>query len=160
MTQLRRNPWTGFWEKVPEPRWASVWQSVTYGAVAVGGAAGIIDPPTSIATQVSVWMMTYWAFLLAFGGAAGAVAVMPGLFWLERFAIVACGFGFVIYVVAIWGAWQAGGLNDAGNVVPIVCFVVALFANIVGTRWARVRHGARDPERFSTYGKHKRRSHP
>ena len=79
MAPVQRNPWTGFWEKVPEPRWASVWQTATYAAIAAGGVAGLIDPPTSIATQVSVWMMTYWAGLLAVGGACDDLDVAVSL---------------------------------------------------------------------------------
>lgn len=147
----RRNPETGWWERVPEPRSASVWAVVTYAGVSFGGLMGVLIPPVDASQTAAAWMTTYWAALLLLGGLCGAIAVLPGLFWLERIAIVATGFGLLIFLVALLVALNAGIVDNAGAVWPVFGMVFGLLANIAGTRWSRVQYGYRDPERFSTY---------
>lgn len=147
----QKNPHTGFWEKVPEPKVASVGAVITYAMISLGGFAGLIVGQDITATPAAFWMTTYWCILVAFGGLAGAIAVLPGLYWLERIAITACGFGLVIFIVAMGYALHEGMVRNAGSVVPVMGFMLALLANIVITRLSRVRYGVRDPERYSTY---------
>lgn len=151
MALQKRNPVTGWWERVPEPRLASVWASVTYACIACAGLAAMIISPVAQPGTLAGLMTLYWAGLLVLGGTAGAVAVLPGLFWLERVSIVTAGAGLFIFLVALGLAVAADVIRNPGAAWPVFFLVAGLLANIAGTRWARVRHGTRDPERFSTY---------
>jgi len=147
----QKNPQTGFWERVPEPKAASVWAVVTYAGVAFGGLMGLIVSPVADSGATVSLISIYWAGLLFVGGLAGAIAVLPGLYWLERIGIVATGFGLLIFLAALQIALWSGVVGNPGSVWPVFGMVAGLLANIAGTRWSRVKYGVRDPERFSTY---------
>lgn len=85
--------------KITEPRFASVSYFFIYALMATGGLLVIIEHP-GLFVNVLGKMQTYWfGGFVTFGGLAGAVAVLPGWYWLERLAIYGIATGLALYGV-------------------------------------------------------------
>src|SRR5690554_4628426 len=77
------------WNRIREPRVVSTLRFCMYLAMLLGAITALISPPRSIEGAVGELAMTGLATLLAFGGVLGAIAALPGIWWLERTAILA-----------------------------------------------------------------------
>ncbi|MBT8162787.1 MULTISPECIES: hypothetical protein [Arthrobacter] len=136
-----KNRLMNLWLKVQEPRALSAIYFFAYQVVAVAGAAVIIDPPHSIQSGIGAVLMFSWAGLLVFGGILGALTTLPGIWWLERAAALACMFAIVIYGVVVISL----PLTQVSVRVLSICFVIfAILAFAV--RLVKIRHSAYDPE--------------
>lgn len=141
-----RSPLTGWWEKVPEPRWTSAAWAAAYGLLAVAGVSVLVDPPSFLWNGIGGVLTVYWAWLLIFGGVLGVFAAPTGWHLVERFAVLAVGVAVAMYAVAT-------AALDAVIEVSLLYQVLidAALVLVVAGRWAQVRWGVRDPERYSTY---------
>lgn len=146
-TRQRRNPVTGWWEKVPEPASDSVLITIAYCLMCVAGISALIDPPRSVYVAFpSQFLIVYWAALLAVGGFSAAISVLPGAYWLERVGSSALALGLVMYVITTLSFHHPGEDNRIPHMLTIITLLV-----LVGTRWARIWKDFRDPEKSSTY---------
>lgn len=107
-----------------------------------GGVAAIIEPPGSIQGEVGAVAMYTLAGLLAFGGLVGSVAALPGIWWLERTAVLSIGlsagiYGFIIIVLH---------LTTPGNRLLQLAFVTTV-GLMQAVRWHRIRERPYDPDR-------------
>lgn len=143
----RKNPITGFWERIPEPQIVSMLIALAYGLMCVAGISAIFDPPRSIYTAFnSQFLIVYWAGLLAGGGFIASIAVLPGAFWLERIGSAALFLGLVMYVITVFSFHHPGVDNRIPHLLTICTLLI-----LVLTRWARIWSEFRDPEKCSTY---------
>lgn len=130
------------WLRIQEPRIVSLLQFVVYLAAIAAGTSALLDPPRSIEGAMGPLLTTLWTAMLIGGGTLGAVGVLPGIWWVERPAVILCFGAAVIYAVTVLG------LNAAtpGNRLVQV-FMVAIVALHFAARWFRIRRYAYDPEK-------------
>lgn len=140
---MTKNHWTlALWLRIQEPRIVSVIQFFVYLAAMAGGLAAVLSPPRSIEATAGAGITFYWAWLLLVGGTVGAVAVLPGVWWLERSAVLACTGAALIYAVNILALHVA----ENGNRL-VQLFMIIIVALHFTKRWFSIRRYAYDPER-------------
>lgn len=122
------------WRRVHEPRFVSFAYFVQYLILAAVGAYAVKSPPTSISGEIGERAMVALAMLLTAGGVIGAVAVLPGKYWLERFAVAATAAAGVIYVVIVLALHQMSEGNRLLQAGIIACFLIHQ-----GVRWYRIK---------------------
>lgn len=149
MARQIRNPVTGWWEKVPEPRWTSMAWATAYGVLAAAGASVLLDTPSFLLYGLGGALTVYWAMLLVAGGVIGMFAAPTGWYIIERFAVLAVGVAVAMYTTAVVSLYLAVGTNVIYQVLIDGALVI-----VVAGRWVQVRWGVRDPERYSTYTPH------
>lgn len=143
MDRQVRNPVTGWWENLPEPRRVAVWHTVFYALMAVAGVSVLVDPPTFLTLGLGGHVLTtFWAGLLVLGGVVGTPSVLPGAYWAERIALAAVGLALVLYIVAMAELQSNVPINVAYQTV-----INAALGTQLIVRWERIRHGLRDPEK-------------
>lgn len=130
------------WLRIQEPRIVSLLQFFIYLCALAAGIAAIASPPRSIEASAGAFLTTYWAWTLVAGGLIGAVAVLPGIWWLERSAVIACVGATLIYAVNIW----ALHVTETGNRLVQLFMIMGLVFHFI-TRWFRIRRYSYDPER-------------
>lgn len=90
------------WARITEPRHMKFAYLVVYVLTMAIGIVTLIAPPQSIAGEVGPVLTTIWASLFIAGGAAGAIAVLPGWWWAERLlAIAPVLLGLTIYLTVV-----------------------------------------------------------
>lgn len=146
MSRQVKNPITGWWEKIPEPRWTSMAWTFAYVMLVLAGLSLLLDPPTFFSKGMGGVLTVYWAILLVLGGSLGAFAAPTGWHIIERFSILVIGVAMSMYAVAVATLAIVIQHNISYQV-----FLNAAFLLVVAGRWFQVRHGVRDPEVFSTY---------
>jgi len=111
-----------------------------YVGFVIGGVSAVAQPPASIEGEVGVTAMIALASLLAFGGFLGAIAALPGIWWLERVALLA-----VILSASIYGTIVAIlHYQGSGNRILQLSFIVAVILSQF-VRWARIKDRPYDP---------------
>lgn len=130
------------WLKIQEPRAVNALQCLIYLVTLTVGVIAFVAPPSSIQGAVGLGLTATWSAFLMLGGLLGAVTVLPGVWWLERVAIVACGTGAAIYASIVVNLH----LSEGGNRLPqagMLLIVLLFFAK----RWVSIRRYAYDPEK-------------
>lgn len=128
------------WKKVHEPRTVSVLRFFMYLGFLTGGLSAVGNPPSTIEGAIGQSAMLTLAALLAFGGFIGAIAALPGIWWLERVALLA-----VIMSATIYGAIIATlHIQGTGNRTIQLSFVFAVTLSQF-VRWARIKERPYDP---------------
>lgn len=130
------------WMKIQEPRALSVIYFLAYLVISVVGLAVAIDPPRTIQNSIGHGLMIGWGGLLLLGGILGAVTVLPGVWWLERSAAIACMTAIVIYGATVAGL-PVTQFSTRIATLGFLAFAVLAFA----TRLVKIRHFAYDPEK-------------
>lgn len=130
------------WARIQEPKVITVYQFVIYVVVTLTGLAAWFFPPTSIEGAIGPVLTQMFAGLLVTGGLLGSIAVLPGIWWLERAGVLACATGALIYggVVLSLHVTQSGS-----RLVQLGVITWALLS--IAQRWHRIRRYAYDPER-------------
>lgn len=96
-----RNIVMRLWHRVQEPRVTHALQCAMYLALAVVGAVAVWAPPTTIQEWLGVGLAQVWGLLLLAGGAASALSVLPGVWWVERLGLIACLTAAAMYLVVV-----------------------------------------------------------
>jgi len=132
----------GLWMMIHEPRYLSVIYCAAYFMMAIAGTAVLLDPPRSIQSGLGAGLVAVWAGLLIFGGVLGTLTTLPGIWWLERPATIACMLAIAVYGVAVFSL----PLVQVSSRVVSICFIIfALLAFAV--RLVKIKHFAYDPEK-------------
>lgn len=134
-------PLVNAWLRITEPRVVAVVLFTQYTLFALAGTYAIFDPPTSIETELGANAMAMLAGLLIFGGTIGAIAALPGIWWLERSAVLSIGLSSALYLTTI-AYLQA---TQPGNRMLQAAFVSSVLLNQV-VRWVRIRDRSYRPE--------------
>jgi len=121
------DPFTRLYLLIREPRVIRILQALVYVSMLVGGISVVVNPsPTLI--DVLTWRLQAFGLLLVGGGLLGALAVLPGWWWLERLGLIFLGTAIAVYTVVVITGTSAFG--------PAIS-IALLFT--LGKRWAEVR---------------------
>lgn len=99
---------------IAEPRMVRVMQFGIYLCMVTAGVFILTAPPWSLRDVLGQFLVIVLGAFITIGAAFGLVAVLPGIWWLERVAILALGTGLAMYAVAIlaqgapWTAFAIG----------------------------------------------------
>ncbi len=130
------------WERIKEPRAVHVAQCTIYVVTLLVGIAALLFPPRSIEGAVGEGLATLWAAFLILGGGLGMFAVLPGIWWLERVAVLAGGTGAAMYGSIVFTLH----LTESGNRLPQSGMILIVLLSFV-KRWVSIRRHAYDPEK-------------
>lgn len=122
------------WLRVNEPRSVSVIYFLMYAIGVPAGLYATINPPNSLEGQIGSTAMTALTVLLTFGCALGAIAALPGIYWLERSAVTSIALAAVIYLVIV----ATLHVSQPGNRL-LQAWFVAFVLGMQAVRWVRVR---------------------
>lgn len=134
------------WDRVQEPRNVTLAQTAAYVVTLLVGISALTSPPDSLRSQIGPVLSAIWASFLILGGALGALAAPPGIWWIERVAVLACGTGLVVYGAVVITLYLT---SPSGNRLP-QAGVIALCVLGCVMRWMRIRRYSYDPEAAST----------
>lgn len=129
------------WLRITEPRVIAVALFFQYLAFAMTGVHAIFSPPTSIEGEVGANAMAMLSGLLVFGGTIGAIAALPGVWWLERSAVLSIGLSASLYLTIIVYLH----FHESGNRLLQAAFIASVLSHQV-VRWVRIRDRSYRPE--------------
>ena len=119
---------------ISEPRGINVAQIILYGIAAVAGVAtavGAVNPQFT-STTVGPWIIVVVGAVLTAGGLLGAVAVLAGMWWLERIALIIVAAGWAMLLpAAIYFAFSTH--NSA------IWLIIALIGGVLCDAYKRYR---------------------
>lgn len=141
-----RDPKTGWWYNVPEPRRITYLTALAYSLFSAAGFTALLDYPDTLLHGLGEWWVVYWSWLMLAGGLAGAVSCLKGWYWLERIAIIAAVTGIALYVGSVMDQHVIPGHNRLPSM-----FLMITLAGTAAARWSRVNEGLKDPDKESTY---------
>lgn len=121
------------WERVNEPRTISVLYFVQYVVLAAAGLWALAVPPMSLEGEIGTVAMNSLAGILVFSGALGAVAALPGIYWLERAAVLGVGWAALIY---LWIIVSLHFTTDGNRMLQAAFVAIGLLHQ--GVRWVRI----------------------
>lgn len=88
--------------KIAEPRVVRMIQFVIYVGLFVVGIMILHQVPQSLANAAGAQAFVVgFALMLIVGALSSGIAVLPGIWWLERAGLVMLGFGLLIYLVMV-----------------------------------------------------------
>lgn len=129
------------WARVHEPKAVSIIYFAMYTLGAIAGLYATLDPPRSIEGQIGTTAMTALAVLLTFGCVLGAIAALPGVYWLERSAVASVALSAATYL----GILLALHTYEGGNRLLQSWFVIFVLG-MQAVRWVRVRERPYRPD--------------
>lgn len=136
----RKQTWIKLIQKVPEPRSVPFFYAAIYAALLIAGVSVLIQPPSSIQSEIGPILSYAWGGFLATGSFIGLSAVLTPAWWLERIGILLAGSGAAVYA----GIALIMHFGSEGNRIPQLMFIlVALCALLV--RFIRIRQAAYEP---------------
>lgn len=136
------NPIKKAWLRVHQPRAISGIYFVIYLILLGGGIAALLQPPTSIEGEIGSTAMFILAGLLTFGGLIGAIAALPGIWWLERTAVTSVALSAAVY----GGIVATLQVTESGNRLLQLSFVLTVLL-MQAVRWHRIHQRPYDPDR-------------
>lgn len=135
--------WTlAVWLRIQEPRIITILQFFIYLSTLAAGSAAVFYPPKAVEGLLGGALTAAWAIMLLLGGLIGSIAVLPGIWWVERMAIPLCVAGLAMYAGTILMSHRPGNDSYLVQLFMIVGFMLGF-----GARWVRIRHSAYDPEK-------------
>ncbi|WNN94537.1 membrane protein [Arthrobacter phage Lewando] len=112
--------------KIAEPRVVRLAFFTVYICMTVGGATVFIRPPRSF-QNIEIYWLTLNLVLAAFlilGGILSSIAVLPGIWWLERTGLAAMITAMLLFSIFASGAY--------GSITLAIAILLAL-------RWREIR---------------------
>lgn len=125
---------TAWFSKIAEPRIIRLMQFGVYLCMIFAGIRVVTQPPKAFEFVLgNVLVLVFGGFILI-GALFGAVAVLPGIWWLERAGLIALATGMTIYAVVITSL----GASPMGVVVAVAFALtfVQRFLEIRGSQLA------------------------
>jgi hypothetical protein len=86
---------------IAEPRVIRIIMFLLYAVFLTAGYLVVTKPSESILDVLGGGLAMVFGIFLTIGGVLGFVAVLPGVWWLERTGIIACAVGLAMYVVIV-----------------------------------------------------------
>lgn len=122
---------------IAEPRVVRLVQFAIYAFMVAAGVFILTDPPFSLRDVLGPFLVGVLGMFVTVGAVFGVVAVLPGIWWLERAAILALGTGVAMYAVAVLALGA-----------PWVAFLIAIaFVLNLVQRWMEIRRFQLAPKR-------------
>lgn len=115
--------------KIAEPRVLRIMHFAIYICMGVAGIGIIFHPPSRFQSVVGLDLLYLFAAFITFGSLFAAVAVLPGIWWLERVGIIMLTTSMGMYVVIIC---------TLGSSVVAIAVAIALTCTF-GQRWVEIR---------------------
>ena len=88
---------------VAEPRIVRIILFAIYLLFLFAGGFVVTETPDRFVELLSVNLVLMFGGFLALGGLLSSIAVLPGLWWLERCGLLSLGTGMLMYVILIIG---------------------------------------------------------
>ena len=123
---------------IAEPRVIRALQFLIYGVLGVTGACIFTAPPANFVHAMTGPLVAMFSLFVVVGSAFGLVAVLPGIWWLERAGILALGTGLLIY----------GALGVALGSSIFVAGLTAASAVTLVQRWTQIRGADLAPKKL------------
>jgi hypothetical protein len=122
---------------IAEPRVIRLVQFVVYVCMIFAGVFVLTTPPTSFREVLGTGLVTLFGLFVGGGAVLGAIAVLPGIWWLERAGILALVTGLAIYIIIAFNL----GTSLVGTLVCVA------FALTFVQRWMEIRKYQLAPKR-------------
>ena len=87
--------------RIAEPRVIRIMQFGVYICLVLSGYGILSQPPSSFESVVGLSLVYVFGGFITAGSILGGVAVLPGIWWLERVGILALTTGLAMYVVFV-----------------------------------------------------------
>lgn len=117
--------------KIAEPRVQRVLQFGVYLFLGIAGVGVVSDPPSAYQHVIGLTLVYIFGAFLVLGSLFGLIAVLPGIYWLERSAIIFLTTAVLIYLVI---AISLGiSLVVLGIFLAFICTFIKRWYNIKGT---------------------------
>lgn len=123
--------------KIAEPRIFRLLQFGVYILLSVAGIGVLFDTPDSIQEVLGNFLIYIFGGFVAVGSILGAFAVLPGIWWLERVALLALGTGVLMYVVIT--------ISLGVSIVGLTVYIAFILTFI--QRWTEIRGSALAPRK-------------
>lgn len=120
---------TSLFKKIAEPRVIRIMLFVIYTFMTIAGIGVIVTPPRSFQGVLGHSLVMIFGGFIALGGLMAWLAVLPGIWWLERVGLLALITGMGIYTVAIISL----GSSFMGVIVSLT------FALFFAIRWQEIK---------------------
>lgn len=117
------------WEKIAEPRTYRILQFIIYICLAVAGHAVLMNPPAAYQGVLGITLLNVFAWLLILGGVTGTIAVLPGIWWLERIGLALLFGGLIMFISVAF----ALGVSWTG------CLIALALGCTFTQRWMGIR---------------------
>lgn len=89
--------------KIAEPRVTRLLQLGIYISLFAAGVGILWEPPANFKDILGLSLVVMFGGFVALGGLLGSIAVLPGIWWLERVALLALSTGMCMYIVILIG---------------------------------------------------------
>jgi hypothetical protein len=122
---------------IAEPRVVRLVQFGIYLCMIFAGHSVLTTPPSSFESVLGLTLINVFGGFVTIGGILAAIAVLPGIWWLERAGILALMTGMAMYSVIIITL----GVSPVGLAVA-VAFVLTFVQ-----RWMEIRRFQLAPKR-------------
>lgn len=123
--------------RIAEPRVLRIVQFVIYGLLLAAGVSVLATTPWMIREILGDELALFVGAFITLGAALGFIAVLPGVWWLERVGILSLGTGIAMYSVVVVSL-------GAPFIALLVSF--ALVLSLV-QRWMEIRKYQLAPKR-------------
>ncbi len=125
------------WNSIAEPRVQRVIQFGIYLWLFVSGLLTLCLPPVNITDSIGLILTYVFGSFIFFGALAGGIAVLPGIWWLERVGVILLFTALMMYVVVaiVWG------------LSPIGVALIIAFAICFVQRWFEIRGAQLAPKK-------------
>lgn len=115
--------------KIVEPRVQRILQFWVYLFLCVVGIGVVIDLPEYLQNILGLIVAYSFGVFMVLGGLLGLVAVLPGIYWLERVSIILLTTGVLIYLVVV--------ITLGTTIVSVGVCLAFIFTFII--RWFDIR---------------------
>lgn len=115
--------------RIAEPRVIRILQFVIYIVMGLFGISALTQPPSRFEAILNVYLVYSFGGFITLGALLGAVAVLPGIWWLERAGLISLTTGMAMYAVVA----TALGYSVVGVLIAVVLGLT--FAQ----RWLEIR---------------------
>jgi hypothetical protein len=94
-----------------------------YISLAIGGFDVVVIPPEKFQDNLGFGLVLAFGLFVLVGAVLGSIAVLPGIWWLERAAIIALSIGLFSFMVLVI-ALGASAISFFFGVVLTLMFVI------------------------------------
>ncbi len=115
--------------RIAEPRHIRLLQFGIYLCMIFAGLGVLTEPSIKFESVVGPTLVYLFGGFLILGSVLGAIAVLPGIWWLERVGIISLATGLSMYVVMI---------IDIGSSPTGIAFILAFMFTFV-QRWTEIK---------------------